>query len=53
MLKYTDNYIPRNMREQHVKMCHHYRTTRTLAEAKSLDHGLRAWWVSAEAVTEK
>ena len=53
MLKYTDKHIVENMREQHVKMCHQYRTARTLAEAESLYHGLRAWWVSVEAVTEK
>ena len=53
MLKYMDKHIVQNMREHHVKMCHEYRTARTLAEAKSLYHGLRAWWVSVGAVIEK
>ena len=53
MIKYTDKQIAENMREQHVKMCHQYRTARKLAEAESLYHGLRAWWVSAGAMIEK
>ena len=53
MMKYTNKYIVENMREQHVKMRHQYRTARTLAEAESLYHGLKAWWVSARTVTEK
>ena len=53
MLKYTDKHIAENMREHYVKMCHQYRTAQTLAEAESLYHGLRAWWVSAVAMTEK
>jgi hypothetical protein len=34
-------------------MCHQYRTARTMDESEDLYHGLRAWWVSAGAVTEK
>ena len=53
MVKYTEKYIPEELWEQHKKMCHQYRTVRTMDEAESLYHGLRAWWVSAGAVTEK
>jgi hypothetical protein len=53
MVKYTEKYIPEELWEQHKKMCHQYKLARTLNEAESLYHGLRAWWVSAEAVTEK
>ena len=53
MVKYTEKYIPEELREQHKKMCHQYRTTRTMDEVENMYHGLRAWWVSAGAVTEK
>ena len=53
MVKYTEKYIPEELWEQHKKMCHQYRTARTMDEAENLYHGLRAWWVSAGAVTEK
>jgi len=53
MVKYTEKYIPEEFWEQHKKMCHQYRTARTMDEAESMYHGLRAWWVSAGTVTEK
>jgi hypothetical protein len=53
MVKYTEKYIPEELWEQHKKMCHQYRTARTMDEAESMYHELRAWWVSAGAVTEK
>src|ERR1700738_4240256 len=53
MVKYTEKYIPEELWEQHKKMCHQYRTARTMDEAENLYHGLRAWWVSTGAVTEK
>ena len=53
MLKYMDKYIVDYMREQHMKMCHQYRMAWTMVEAESLYHGLRVWWVSVVAVTEK
>ena len=52
MVKYTEKYIPEELWEQHKKMCHQYRTARTMDEAESMYHGLRAWWVSAGVVTE-
>ena len=53
MVKYTEKYIPEELWEQHKKMCHKYRTTRTMDETESISHGLRAWWISAGEVTEK
>ena len=44
MVKYTEKYIPEELWEQHKKMCHKYRTARTMDETESMYHGLRAWW---------
>jgi hypothetical protein len=52
-LSIHEKYIPEELWEQHKKMCHQYRTARTMDEAESMYHGLRAWWVSAGAVTER
>jgi hypothetical protein len=47
MVKYTEKYIPEEFWEQHKKMCHQYRTARTMDKVESMYHGLCAWWVTA------
>ena len=41
MVKYTKKYIPEELWEQYKKMCHQYRTARTMDKAEYLYDGLR------------